>query len=259
MIGHHQRLLVVACLLHGVVPFAGSEPPSPRKAPVRVDSYGDPLPAGALARLGPSRFRGLGGPVELSADGKTLVVASSGVIRVLDTSTDRELRRRACKDFELGAVALSADGKLVATGERFNGKVRLWNVETGQERVLSRSSDVTAFVFSANGKVLAARQKASVEAWETASGNALGPFKVLQTRDVSIALSADGKTLLTYDGREEERGPTKLPQLWDTATGKRRGQVDVVVERGAATTFSADGKILALTTESDIALWDLAA
>src|SRR5262245_56381522 len=95
-------LCLVGCLLLTFAPFGqsqqttgagGSDPPA--GAPGRADAYGDPLPAGALARLGTVRFRS-GDPiaaVALTPDGKTLLVGGQQTIRLLDTATGRETRR----------------------------------------------------------------------------------------------------------------------------------------------------------------------
>jgi WD40 repeat protein len=57
------------------------------------DLYGDPLPEGAVARLGSVRFRSPDGSVSglhFSADGKTLhTVGGDATLRVWETSTGR--------------------------------------------------------------------------------------------------------------------------------------------------------------------------
>jgi hypothetical protein len=60
--------------------------------PVATDAHGDPLPDGAVARLGITRFR-VGYStylVTLSADGKTLIAAwENGEVRFLDAASGR--------------------------------------------------------------------------------------------------------------------------------------------------------------------------
>src|SRR5262249_25239968 len=73
----------------------GSEQHKPlEEKQVRVDAYGDPLPDGALARLGTVRLRQGSWILSLSlaADGKLL--ASSGIadVRLWDLSSGKELR-----------------------------------------------------------------------------------------------------------------------------------------------------------------------
>src|SRR5207302_559231 len=76
----------------GVSAYAAEQPA--RHAGQKLDSYGDPLPTGALLRLGTTRLRQPGGCycVALSPDGKR--VASGGVysVRVWDAATGVKLR-----------------------------------------------------------------------------------------------------------------------------------------------------------------------
>lgn len=68
-------------------------PPSGSDPPAKVDRYGDPLPPGAIARLGTVRFRaGFIRATGLSADGKTLRTISVGPdLRTWDVATGRLL------------------------------------------------------------------------------------------------------------------------------------------------------------------------
>ena len=61
----------------------------------RIDRYGDPLPEGAILRLGTVRFRY---PCfreshrQLLGDGKTLVISAGDELRWVDTETGRYVR-----------------------------------------------------------------------------------------------------------------------------------------------------------------------
>jgi hypothetical protein len=91
--------------------------------PVGADLLGDPLPAGALARLGTTKFRpgGLVTKVTYSQDGKRLFSAAGNVI-AWDAATGRELHRSPGflkDDYPLTIPAISPDRKTlaVATGQ----------------------------------------------------------------------------------------------------------------------------------------------
>src|SRR5262245_12636606 len=128
------RVLPAAALLL-FVPLAHGEPPEEKKPgakggpPALTDLYGDPLPPGALARVGTARLRHLGQvyAVAISPDGKT--IASGGndnTLRLWETATGKELLAVPSPKTGVRCVAFSRDGKLVATGGY--QAVQLWDV-----------------------------------------------------------------------------------------------------------------------------------
>jgi WD40 repeat protein len=82
-----------------------------------VDRFGDPLPEGALARLGTVRFRHVGAvhEVAFSPDGKHIAAASDGegMVVLWDRATCHKLRRIAFPGQVMppGCLRFSADGK----------------------------------------------------------------------------------------------------------------------------------------------------
>lgn len=93
-------LALIAGTLHG----AGAEPP-------RTDLYGDPLPSGAVMRLGTVRLRHANALFTFSADGKQLISFDpDGEIRVWQVATGKLIRSkwlwRPKQDFRYHAVAI---------------------------------------------------------------------------------------------------------------------------------------------------------
>src|SRR5262245_31580169 len=104
------------------------------KAP-RTDRHGDPLPEGALARVGSVRLRHASavGGLAFSPDGK--VIATGGYDEAMylwDARTGRELRRLRQIKGQVYAVAFSPDGRLVAASGGHN-TIHLWDPATGRE------------------------------------------------------------------------------------------------------------------------------
>src|SRR5437763_781744 len=112
-------ILLVLCWLGESSPLAGQPGPI-RDKEGRQDVNGDPLPVGALARIGSVRLRH-GSDVEalaFGADGKVLASAGrDSTIRIWDVATGKERSRIDLKGMKLYAgvtVALAPDGKTIA-------------------------------------------------------------------------------------------------------------------------------------------------
>jgi WD40 repeat protein len=206
------------------LPARSQDSPAQKKQPaVKLDQAGDPLPAGAVARLGTTRFRhqNLVSFVGYSGDGGLLVTLSGeSSLRFWDARSGKEVRRLELKvnrrRFMFGgapAVLLSGDGKTLVFG-----------VEEGDCTVV----DV------ATGKTLKEFKLARADGGRNRFGDEF----------ISAdQLSHDGRLLLIVDG--DGGGGGKL-SVWDTSTGKPVRQLDPK-DKGdsfAAATLSRDGKTL---------------
>jgi RNA polymerase sigma factor (sigma-70 family) len=224
----------------------------------------EPLPAGAVARLGSPWFR-VGGPVmslTFAADGKTVLAANlSLVINRWDVNSGKALTEFKGHTSNVVAVALSPDGSLLASGASDN-TVRVWRVKTG-EQVWSGAGhklQVTTVAFSPDGKTLATSGDQTVRLWDVAKGEQLRQLPVEGQWGMSVAFSPDGKTLaVAGDGGLD---------LWDVAAARKLPRPD---GKGApqdskapqygyhSVTFSPDGKALAAGARGQtVEVWDVA-
>src|SRR5262249_3986658 len=103
------------------------------KAP-RTDLHGDPLPEGAIARMGTTRFRHThAAALAFTADGNTLLTSGDRTIRFWDAVSGRLLREQPFPP-DSGFLAVSADGRLTAFAhfEKDAASISVWDVERNQ-------------------------------------------------------------------------------------------------------------------------------
>jgi RNA polymerase sigma factor (sigma-70 family) len=190
---------------------------------VAKDIYGDPLPPGAVARLGTIRFRHDGGPERLafSGDGKILVGSTSSGIIFWEASSGKELHRlKELAPGRLMDVSPHGNNLAVVTRSSFSDAlISLWDIRNAEKL---RTVDLPT------------------KEIETAFGNHLATFKVTR----------DGNTFAVAFGSKVG--------IFDMTTGKRTtivGKGDAMI---MAADFSPDSKMLAVATlEPALQLWDI--
>lgn len=126
-----RRLLALLVTMGLTLPaHAQTNPPPTADKPARTDHFGDPLPPGAIARLGTVRLRHGGRlqAVHFSSDGRTLFSASRDrqdiSIQAWDVSTGRG-RWEAALRGTYGGIGVSPNGKMLAVG-RFGEALNFW-------------------------------------------------------------------------------------------------------------------------------------
>jgi WD40 repeat protein len=203
-------------------------------------------------------LRGHEGPVHVlaySPDGKRLATGSDDhTVRVWDPVAGRELAVLRGHDKPVGWLCFSPDGRrILSTG---GDRGCLWDAATGRAvAVLAPVRDRNA-AFTPDGQRLVVAVGRRVCLWDATAGRQLALTGSHEYDVTDLALSPDGKRVLSHGDHE------KTIRLWDGATGH-----EVAVLRGhtvspGAFAFSPDGsRLVSGNSYPDTAarLWDAAA
>jgi RNA polymerase sigma factor (sigma-70 family) len=196
----------------------------------RRDQFDDPLPEGALLRLGTLRLRHAGvGPnsILFSRNGKTLITGGGEKVVLWDVASGAELRRLQAPGDRITALALSPYGKRLAWGGQ--EKVRLCDLDTGQELSALAGQSVLSLAFAPDGQTLVLasgdRRASETRLWDTATGqehrritgHAGGFDLAAYTPDgrYLVLASTEGRKVLLADGGTGSPIRTYQPPGWE--------------------------------------------
>jgi RNA polymerase sigma factor (sigma-70 family) len=213
----------------------------------KKDAFGDPLPAGAVARMGTQRWQH-DGSVRFAAflpDGKRIVTTGDGLtIRIWDFATGKEIGGPKLPlpapggKYSTPQAALSKNGKILAT--YWGGEdIYLHDIDTAKELKrlkieakgeTPKGGRVFALALSPGGEQLACLQSdGTLQLWDWANGKVVHnfgpPVANLDTDDFSLAYDPDGKSLAAaylqyaYDKTNKQFDLHTVIKLHDCLTG----------------------------------------
>ncbi len=222
------------------------------------DLYGDPLPPGALCRMGTVRFHQRGRIQGLcySPDGKTIASAGDGrEVIIWNVETGERLAGLDVAHRVVYDLAFSPGGKLLAAACE-DGSVRAW--WTSGERKLFREfkghkGRVFSLAFGEKGRLLATGgQDRTVRIWSVGKGEQIGGLKG-HDRDVrSVAFSPDGKRVVSAS-------IDRTVRIWEVKGGRQVHKLEGHDEEVSSAAFSPDGRtVVAAGRRNYLTLWDAA-
>jgi WD40 repeat protein len=239
-----------------VQPLEGDEPTPDERDSVDPPGFSDPLPPGAIARLGTSRFYHEGGIhcCFFLPDGLTLATGGGdGTVRFWEASTGKEQRIFRGNPAGITCMALTPDGATLATIS-WDNTARLWDVASGKPlRALTRPVQGTVrCIFAPDGKTLVTSDRSgALRRWEADTGEELLPSFMGQAGPItSLACTSDGRLLVASCQDHTVR-------LWDVATAQQR-RVIQLPDDVLLVTISPDGKEMAQNTAATTRVVEIA-
>jgi RNA polymerase sigma factor (sigma-70 family) len=243
----------------------------PRPPLPRTDQFGDPLPDGALARVGTIRLRandGIG-VIAFSPDSRRLAYGSGiGFVYVCEAADGKpvlEFEPDNVHHLGITELAFSPDGRtLAASGYYYEG---VWLIDLARRKVRhtlpkpARGKELPpcpqqgpCFAFTPDGRTLVVGGRdGALHLWDTATGTEKVALPGAEGVIHSLTLTADGQTALTA-----HRGGAL--HLWDTRNRKhlRKLAIEAVAKYPHLTALAPDGKTVALAVDANkLELWDL--
>src|SRR5262249_30526491 len=238
------------------------EPPAvaqpAEQADLRPDRADEPLPRGAVARLGSMAFRHgtLVWPESLTfaPDGKTLISTGHGWIRRWDLATGRALVNlgEGWRNSLPGSAAITADGKTARICSEVPGPTSKWpcteyDLENGKERrayhistprFLTPNGNHIPYILSPDGKTFADLNLEGALLWNAVDGTSTHHLVPNGATCTALAFSPDSKSvLLGTDGHKFH--------VYDRTTGKEERSFGLAEGNLVANmAISPDGKWL---------------
>jgi WD40 repeat protein/beta-lactamase regulating signal transducer with metallopeptidase domain len=207
--------------------------------------------------------------VAISPDGEVLAYGDINTIHLCELKTGRELRQLKLPGLGIATLRFADDGKTLAVRSR-DQRVSLWDAQTGKEiRLLNEaqplqqanglvffvrgfsSPEARALAISQDGKYVASTSGSTVRLWEITSGKELQLTEGHRRTPIILALSHDGKTVVSW-------GDDRVVRRWDAASGKSLGAFPAPPGTTQAA-LSADGRTVAFANaDNTIRLHDAA-
>lgn len=133
-----------------------------------------------------------------SPDGKIIASRSGGSIKLWDINTGKLLRTLGAHSQSVNAIAISPDGKTLASGSD-DRTIKIWDLNTGEllRTLAGHAYAVTAVAISPDSKTLASGNGRTIKLWNLHTGKPLHTLEEHSGWVDFVAFSPDGKKIIT--------------------------------------------------------------
>ncbi len=193
------------------------------------------------------------------------VHAQPGELKIWQAKGVRPFKGLENQSAALSCAAFRPDMKELATGDA-NGEIYLWDLSTWPPRgaiahkvLKGHNTMVRSLIYADDGKTLiSAADAGKVIFWDAQIGEEIRSFTATTKKLYGMALSPDGKLLVTTGGNWQQT-TTGEAKVWDAATGKLLKELPGFQRHAWTPAFSPDGKLLAVSGgQNTVRLYDTA-
>jgi WD40 repeat protein len=196
-----------------------------------------------------------------SPDSRFLLAGSVGAVDDLilwDVQNCQLVRRFDMNENEdVAGIAFSSDGSRAATGNVYNKRIILWDVNTGSEIrrfvISSRTEFIPIFdvAYGPNDRTIVAPGPGPIYLWDVETGEIIRRYSGHTAFVWSLDLSPDEKYILSGSNNGEVI-------LWDFSTGEELYRLNAHTQPVLSVKFSPDGKYAyAVSTDGLLSKWKI--
>jgi predicted NACHT family NTPase len=189
--------------------------------------------------------------VLFTPDSELLISSDSSTVKLWDVKKSECLNTLQGYASRIHSIVFNPQSSMLASSSN-DKKVRLWDINTSNVKILSTDGQIYSAVFSPSGNLLAYGDWGNVKIWDVNSDKLLAN---LQQHDdtgtvMSIAISPDSKILASGCSHHKIK-------LWDISTAQCVKTLDNHNHWVTSVAFNRDGKILASGSyDSTVKLWN---
>jgi WD40 repeat protein len=239
-----------------------------------LDQCGDPLPEGAIARLGSTRLRPAGPHIAFTPDSKFVATSYEGQLSIFNAHDGKLVRSWRSNHASTASVAFTPDGKRLLAGAGSTAfpyqdhAPGLWDWQAG--KLLRRiqvpprdtGRELGAMILSPDGKQVALRH---IE-WANPNAAWIEPQNKITASTITLRKLKNDRIVYTWpgsafafspDGKHAALGSKQTIQIIDLKTGKPLRALAKVYGEASKLAFTPDGKTLAALIPG-LEFWDVA-